>query len=111
MGKVVKLEDVIISEKDGEHTLKEGAMEYVEIKGGWSREIKVNDKVYWSIEDYPLLSITENGYKCPSDGRFRPDLKALISNDEETSQNEKEKLEVLQRADRKLRASFASNTK
>ena len=41
----------------------------------------------------------------------RPDLKALISNDEETSQNEKEKLEVLQRADRKLRASFASNTK
>ena len=111
MGKVVKLEDVIISEKDGEHTLKEGAMEYVEIKGGWSREIKFNDKVYWSIEDYPLLSITENGYKCPSDGRFRPVLKALISNDEETSQNEKEKLEVLQRADRKLRASFASNTK
>ena len=46
MGKVVKLEDVIISEKDGEHTLKEGAMEYVEIKGGWSREIKFNDKVY-----------------------------------------------------------------
>ena len=82
-------------------------MSFLNIKGQWASHITFDDDEYWDKEDYPLLTINEVGYKCPSDGRNRPDLQALIKNDEETSQKEKEKLEVLQRADRKLRANYA----
>ena len=42
-------------------------------------------------------------------GLGRPDLINLINGNEEQSQEEKEKLEVRQRQDRKLRAKYASN--
>ena len=43
----------------------------------------------------------------PSDGSLRPDLQSFTKGNEEESQKEKEKLEVKQREDRKLRAEWA----
>ena len=107
IGKVVNLEDVTISTKNSEHKVNDKAMSFLNIKGQWASHITFDEDEYWDKEDYSLLNINEVGYKCPSDGRNRLDLQALIKNDEETSQKEKEKLEVLQRADRKLRANYA----
>ena len=47
-----------------------------------------------------------NEYTCPSDGSFREDLIYLIKDDQEKSQIEKEKLEIRQRKDRKLREEY-----
>lgn len=110
-GKVVKLEDVKIDPKDTDHKLEKNAQEFIQIKGEWTKNVIFDDEEYWDIETYPLLTVHEVGYKCPSDGRFRPDLIALVKNDQETSQKEKEKLENIQRADRKLRANWLKEEK
>ena len=54
------------------------------------------------------LKLYSHEFTCPSDGRYRPDLINLINGNEEQSQIEKEKLEVRQREDRKLRAKYAN---
>ena len=43
----------------------------------------------------------------PSDGSLRTDLKCFTQGSEDASQKEKERLEVRQREDRKLRAEWA----
>ena len=43
----------------------------------------------------------------PSDGSLRTDLKCFIQGNMDASQKEKERLEVKQREDRKLRAKWA----
>ena len=44
---------------------------------------------------------------CPSDGSLRTDLQCFIKDNVDASQKEKERLEVKQREDRKLRAKWA----
>lgn len=105
-GQIVKLEDVKIDQKDTDHKLEKDAQGFGVIKGEWTKNVTFDEEEYWTTDNYSLLTVYEVGYKCPSDGRFRPDLIALINKDEETSQKEKEKLENIQRADRKLRANW-----
>ena len=45
----------------------------------------------------------------PSDGSLRTDLQSFIQGNMEASQKEKERLEVKQREDRKLRAKWAKD--
>ena len=110
-GQIVKLEDVTISEKDCTHKLKSGATSFCKITGAWTKELLFDDEVYWEMDEYQCLSKYEIGYMLPSDGRKRMDLIKLIDRDEEQSQIEKEKLEVLQRKDRKLRADWLKSQK
>jgi hypothetical protein len=51
----------------------------------------------------------EMEYTLPSDSRFREDLNFLIGEDETNAQLSKEKLEEIQRGDRKLRENFEKN--
>ena len=53
----------------------------------------------------------DENYMLPSDGSLRTDLQCFTKNKEEASQKEKERLEVRQREDRKLRAEWAKNNK
>eukprot|EP00831_Metopus_contortus_P062125 TRINITY_DN54108_c0_g1_i2.p2 TRINITY_DN54108_c0_g1~~TRINITY_DN54108_c0_g1_i2.p2 ORF type:complete len:111 (+),score=9.67 TRINITY_DN54108_c0_g1_i2:163-495(+) len=73
------------------------------IEGNWIDYVMIDGDNYWEIEmplPYPL---TKKESPLPSDCRYREDLVALITSTEEESQKEKDRLEELQRNDRKLR--------
>ena len=103
-GKIVDLKDVIIDENGGEHKLKKDAKTYGKIEGEWTNYLNFDDQEYWNMDDVNGLTVFSQKFTCPSDGSFREDLIYLIKDDLERSQIEKEKLEVKQRKDRKLRA-------
>ena len=78
------------------------------ISGEWTNNIKFDDEEYWEIHDNNLLTMYhDENLMCPSDGSLRTDLQCLIKNNIDASQKEKERLEVKQREDRKLRAKWA----
>ena len=66
---------------------------------------------YWNIDNVKSFTVYSHPFTLPSDGRYRGDLINLIKGDQEKSQVEKEKLEVRQRQDRKLRAEYVKNKK
>ena len=76
----------------------------------WS--IIFDNKTYWSIFD-PEQTWTQNGidFIFPSDSTKREDLIALIKGDLDESQNQKEKLEQIQRDDLKLRENYEKKNK
>ena len=110
-GGIYNLSDVTISEKDCIHHLKKNATSFVKIEGRWTSHIEFDGDEYWNVHDYKLLGKYDDGFILPSDGRYREDLKFFIKDDEENSQKEKEKLEELQRKDRKLRKEWIEKNK
>ena len=110
-GKIVDLEEVIIDENGGAHKLKNGAKIYGKIEGEWTSFLSFDDVEYWNIEEAKSFTIFCQEFTCPSDGSFREDLIYFIQNDQERSQIEKEKLEIRQRKDRKLRAEYKEKMK
>ena len=84
---------------------------FVKIEGRWTSHIEFDGDEYWNVDDYKLLGKYDDGFILPSDGRYREDLKFFIKDDEENSQKEKEKLEELQRKDRKLRKEWIEKNK
>ena len=107
-GNIVEIQDVSIDENGGNHKLKKNAKTYGNIEGEWTSFISFDGVEYWN-NNMKTLNLFSHEFTLPSDGRFRPDLINLINGNEEQSQEEKEKLEVRQRQDRKLRAKYASN--
>ena len=109
-GSIVRVKDVSIDENGGNHKLKKDAKTYGIIEGEWTSFISFDGVEYWN-NNMKTLKLFSHKFTLPSDGRFRPDLICLINGEEEQSQVEKEKLEVRQRQDRKLRAEYAKNKK
>lgn len=111
-GIITKASNVIVSEKNCAHKLVDKAIQYNTISGEWAKELLIDtEDKYWDIKEYQLLPIVKVGYQLPSDGRNRKDLLAVMKGDQETAQAEKEKMEVQQRVDRKLRADWAAKKK
>jgi len=75
-----------------------------EVEGCWLTHLKIGGQELWNMETYRPWTLTEPEEMLPSDSSLRTDLKKLAEEDEEAAQTEKEKLEVLQRHDRSLRA-------
>lgn len=109
-GNIVDLQDVTIDENGGNHKLNKKAKSYGTFEGEWTSYISFDNIEYWN-NSMKSLNLFSHEFTIPSDGRFRPDLINLINGNEEKSQIEKEKLEVRQRQDRKLRAQYAENKK
>lgn len=93
------------------YSKKKDAKEISLISGEWTSFLKIDDKQYWKIKEYPLVPIYKNKDILLSDSSFRKDLKALIDNDEDLAQKLKEEVEELQRQDRKLREEYAKKAK
>ena len=110
-GKIVKLKDVGVNLNNCNHTIKDDATALVNIEGGWTRDCLFDGDEYWNIDDYPLLMEFDFSFILPSDGRFRSDRLEFIKGNVEKAQEEKEKLENLQRKDRKLRADYEMSVK
>ena len=109
-GSIVRVKDVSIDENGGNHKLKKDAKTYGIIEGEWTSFISFDGVEYWN-NNMKTLKLFSHKFTLPSDGRFRPDLICLINGEEEQSQVEKEKLEVRQRLDRKLRAKYLNKKK
>jgi hypothetical protein len=109
-GNIVEVKDVSIDENGGNHKLRKNAKTYGNIEGEWTSFISLDGVEYWN-NNMKTLKLFSHEFTLPSDGRFRPDLINLIDGKEEQSQIEKEKLEVRQRQDRKLRAKYANTQK
>ncbi|DAZ92710.1 TPA: hypothetical protein N0F65_012835 [Lagenidium giganteum] len=79
--------------------------ELCEVTGSWLEELRFADKVMWNMKhDRSGYAIHLPDEKVlPSDSRYREDRKYLALNDMDEAQEWKVRLEVLQRADRKIR--------
>ena len=110
-GNIVEIKDVTIDETGGNHILNKNAKTYGNIEGGWTSFISFDGVEYWNNNNMKTLKLFSHEFTLPSDGRFRPDLINLIEGNEDQSQIEKEKLEVRQRQDRKLRANYMNKKK
>ena len=110
-GNIVEIKDVTIDENGGNHILKKNAKTYGNIEGEWTSFISFDGVEYWNNNNMKTLKLFSHEFTLPSDGRFRPDLINLIEGNEDQSQIEKEKLEVRQRQDRKLRANYMNKKK
>jgi hypothetical protein len=109
-GNIVEIKDVTIDETGGNHILNKNAKTYGNIEGEWTSFISFDGVEYWN-NNMKTLKLFSHEFTLPSDGRFRPDLINLIEGNEDQSQIEKEKLEVRQRQDRKLRANYMNKKK
>ena len=109
-GNIVEIKDVTIDETGGNHILRKNAKTYGIIEGEWTSFISFDGIEYWN-NNMKTLKLFSHEFTLPSDGRFRPDLINLIEGNEEQSQIEKEKLEIRQRQDRKLRANYMNKKK
>lgn len=73
------------------------------VDGSWLSHLCFNGKKYWDLETSDIVLPMRVDKALPSDCRYREDAVALAEGDMELSQSEKERLEVLQRHDKKLR--------
>ena len=110
-GKIVDSKFVTPDDNNGDHKLEKGAKSYVDIEGEWTSYISFDNVEYWNNYKCKALTVYSHEFTLPSDGRYRGDLINLIKGDQEKSQIEKEKLEVRQRKDRKLRADYLKSKK
>ena len=110
-GKIVDLKSVTPEETNGDHKLAKDFKSYGDIEGEWTSYISFDNVEYWNNETSKPFTIFSHEFTLPSDGRYRGDLINLIQGNKEQSQIEKEKLEVRQRKDRKLRADYIKNKK
>ena len=108
IGHVVNSKYVQVDENTSNHILLKGYTSISKISGEWTNNLKFDDVEYWRIHDDNILTMYhDENYMLPSDGSLRTDLKCLERDKEDASQKEKERLEVRQREDRKLRAEWA----
>lgn len=81
------------------------------IEGSWCDQLLFDKKVYWDIATEPvhLPKPVHKSLALPSDSQFRTDLMALECGHVEEAQEQKLRLEKLQRQDRKSRTQIASS--
>lgn len=81
------------------------------VEGQWTKSLTIDGVKYWDRDDYPLANYYNSPFILPSDSTFRVDLNYFIKNDEVEAQNWKEKMEEIQRYDRKLRENYQKGGK
>jgi len=82
------------------------------ISGTWLDYLEIDNKRYWSLNEHRPYELVDQRVKVlPSDSLARQDLICRMYGENALSQEWKEKLEVLQRNDRKLRAEKAKKKK
>ena len=88
-------------------TIFKDGQDVCEVTGSWLSHLNFNGKTLWELENSDIILPMRSENPLPSDCRFREDSVALGEGDLEQAQIEKERLEVLQRLDKKLRVENA----
>jgi hypothetical protein len=102
-GQICNLNDVEIDLKKGKHKLKKNAKVIESISGEWTGWLEINKIRYWEKGEYSPATMYQTNYILPSDSKYRADLGEYIKNNDKLAQENKDKLEDIQRSDRKLR--------
>lgn len=85
--------------------------EYSVINGVWHEYLEIDGEYIWKLEDYIAYELEYETNPLPSDSIYREDANVWKSKDVGLAQIAKEKLENIQRADRKLREKFSKTHK
>lgn len=110
-GIIINSKYIKVDENGINHTLSKGYTTICKIEGEWTDSCRFDDVEYWNIKGEKSLNMYHLNYTLRSDGSFRNDLLCFKQDKEDISQTEKEKLEVRQREDRKLRKEYAEKAK
>ena len=73
------------------------------IHGEWNGKIFIDSKQAFDFEDQLPVELENYSYALPSDSTIRTDVIELSKGDVAVAQDEKDRLEELQRKDKKLR--------
>lgn len=76
------------------------------IQGEWNGQILIDNEKVFDFERQLPVQLENHHCPLPSDSVFRPDVIELSKGNMNTSQDEKDRLQELQRRDKKLRLSF-----
>lgn len=81
------------------------------LEGRWPFNIFCNGKVLYSVNDNLAYELIDYQYPLNSNSNYREDLFYRKKNDLSRSQSEKERLEIIQRQDRKFREMYTGKQK
>lgn len=81
------------------------------LQGVWHSHLEIDGQKVWNLKDYIAFELEGENSPLPSDSCYRKDLIILRSNDIKTAQETKEKMEVDQRNDKKLRERLEKSPK
>jgi hypothetical protein len=76
---------------------------FLKISGEWSKNVYIDDELFWNYDDYKHYPLERMTFTLPSDSTFRDDSVLLKRGLIDEAENAKVKMEELQRKDRKLR--------
>ena len=79
--------------------------------GIWSKILLVDGQTYLDLDKDVGCKLEYDGHLLPSDGNWREDVAYKRLNDNVRAQSEKERLENVQRNDRKLREKYGGGSK
>ncbi|CAD8169140.1 unnamed protein product [Paramecium octaurelia] len=79
------------------------------VEGSWLESISWDGIKYWDLEKIDPAYIIKSESPLPSDCRFRTDLIELSNHNLDGAQEEKTRLEIIQRRDRKLRQDYKNS--
>ena len=80
----------------------------VQVEGSWIKNLSFDGVEFWNIHKDVGYDMIPEPNPLPSDCSFRTDLRALADGDIEEAQIQKDSLEQLQRADKKLRKAHSA---
>lgn len=86
---------------------EDGAQVVSRLSGEWIGKILFDDKQAFDFETQLPVELEYSQNPLPSDSILRSDVIELLNNDMNVAQDEKDRLEEIQRNDRKLRQSKA----
>ena len=85
---------------------KDRVKDYGKFSGIWNQYVSFNGAEVWSWDrQYPVI-LDYEANPLPSDANWREDIEYRRKNEVTRAQIEKERLEVLQRKDRKFRQKY-----
>lgn len=93
--------------KEKEHS----AGHVARIEGNWLEYLKIGDKMYWTTAEYQPYKLQYFDNPLPSDSNFRLDVLYLREGNEGKAQELKDKIEEVQRHDKKLRDKYKKSHK
>jgi hypothetical protein len=79
--------------------------------GSWLSYLEIDGNIYWKVNDPIKIFWESDPRKLPSDSRFRLDSYYIQLKDFDRAQMEKDRIENLQRSDKKLRDNYDKNHK
>ena len=111
-GNIYELKDITIDKDGSKHSVhNKKPISYAVIEGRWTNEVVIDGVTFWTRNENKLLDMFEMRFKLPSDSTNRKDLQLFIEGKEDEAQAEKEKVEEMQRKDRKLREEHSKAIK